>query len=156
VRNLAACVITLGTVQLVIAAQAPEKPRVFVSESGSCDTSGGSWGPTRRAGGWSFGSANGGAPFQAAEIIRTLREKCRGVTVTMKRHRADYVILLDHESSRTSLDKRLSLFNKDCDSIKSGSTGSLSSSVESVCIALMEDLKTHPAEAAPATEEQPH
>lgn len=155
-KNRVAWVITLGAGQLVIAAQGPESPRVFVSESGSCETSGGSWGPRRTAGGWSFGFAKGGAQPQTAEIIRALREKCPRVTITTKRHRAEYVLLLDHEGSKTFLLKQLCLFNKDGDSIKSRSMVSLGSSVENACVALMEDWKAHSAKASPAAGQKPH
>ncbi len=143
-------------VQLVTTAHRPESPRVFVSESGSCEMSTGSWGPRRTAGGWSFGAAKGGAQPQAAEIIRTVRERCPGITIITKRHRAEYVLLLDHEGSKTFLLKRICLFNKDGDSIESRSTVSLGSSVENACIALMEDWKAHSATAAPAANEKPH
>jgi hypothetical protein len=67
------------------------KPRVFVSDSNSWETSGG-FTATR---GSTAGGFSGGARPQTVEIIKTFSERCPGVVVTIEKAKADYVVLFD-------------------------------------------------------------
>lgn len=83
----------------------------------------------------------GGARPQTAEIIKTLTERCPDVTITMKSEKADYVLLLEHEGGKALLlrDNKFALFDKDGDSIKSGSARTLGNAVKDSCDALLKD-----------------
>jgi hypothetical protein len=124
---------------MLAAQQKSANPRVFVSDSQSWETSGGF--AARRNG--AVGASRGGARPQTAEIIKTVNETCKDVTVTMKQDNADYVLLLEHEGGKRLLraDNKYALFNKDGDAIKSGSTRALGNSVKDACTALMDDWK---------------
>jgi hypothetical protein len=129
---------------------AKAKPRVFVPDSQSWSSS--------SAFGRHGGSSSGGARPQTAEIIKTVGEKCPGATVTMKEERADYVLLLEHEGGKSIFSKKnkFSVFNKEGDSIKSGSTTNLGHAVEDACGALMQDWAAQPvAPPAPAAAAAP-
>lgn len=114
-----------------------EKPRVFVSDSKSWAIAGG-FAATRDA---ASGSIRGGARPQTAEIIKTVGERCPEVIVTMKQEKADYVLLLEHEGGKPLLlrDNKFALFDKDGDSLKSGSARSLGNAVKDSCDALIKD-----------------
>jgi hypothetical protein len=116
---------------------AQQKPRVFVTDSQSWETSGALGGSSSGFG----GAVKGGARPQTVEIIKTFGEECPNVTVTTKKDGADYAVLLDHEGGKGALrkDNKFALVNKDGDVIKSGSTRSLGNSVKDACKALMED-----------------
>lgn len=128
-------VLLLSTATL--AAQDETKPRVFVTDSQSWESSGGFGGNARGFG----GAQKGGARPQTAEIMKTFGERCPEATVTMNKDRADYVILLDHEGGKGIVlrDNKFALFNKDGDAIKSGSTRSLGNAVKDACDALLKD-----------------
>lgn len=126
-------------IAMSITLQAEEKPRVFVSDSKSWEMAGGFAGNKDGV----AGAVRGGARPQTAEVIKTFGERCPNVTVTMKQDKADYVILLEHEGGKALLlkDNKFALFNKDGDSIKSGSARSLGNAVKNSCEALMADWK---------------
>lgn len=134
-RTMSLAVLLLSTATL--AAQDETKPRVFVTDSQSWESSGGFGGNARGFG----GAQKGGARPQTAEIMKTFGERCPEATVTMNKDRADYVILLDHEGGKGIVlrDNKFALFNKDGDAIKSGSTRSLGNAVKDACDALLKD-----------------
>jgi hypothetical protein len=121
--------------------ESKSKPRVFVSDSRSWAASGGFAGVAEPVG----GGSSGGARPQTAEIMKTFGERCPESVVTIKREKADYVIILDHEGGKGFLrrDNKFALFNKDGDAIKSGSTRSLGNSVKDACEALKKDWQSH-------------
>lgn len=117
----------------------PGKIRVFITDSQS-------WEMRSAIGGNSNGFAgesSGGARPQTAEIIKTFGERCPGSTVTMKKEKADYIVVLDHEGGKALArrDNKVAVFNKEGDSVYSGSTRSLGSSVKDACEAIMKDAR---------------
>jgi hypothetical protein len=122
----------------VICATAAEKPRIYVTDSKSWETSGGVGGTQDGFG----GASKGGARPQTAEIIKTFGERCPGVIVNNKQEKADYVVLLDHEGGKEMLsrDNKVVVFNKDGDSIMSRSTRILGNAVKDACAAIAEDF----------------
>jgi hypothetical protein len=123
----------------IIAQEEKSKPRVFISDSKSWEISGGFGGINDAA----AGSARGGARPQTAEIIKTFREKCSDVTVTLKQDKADYIVLLEHEGGKPAYlkDSKFAVFKSDGDAIKSGSTRTLGGAVKDACAALMKDWR---------------
>lgn len=121
-------------------AQEKEKPRVFVTDSQSWQMSGGFGGSTDGAG----GAVSGGARPQTAEIIKTFGERCKESIVTIKKERADYIVILEHEGGKTFIrkDNKFAIFNGDGDAIRSGSTRSLGNSVKDACEAMLKDWQS--------------
>ena len=68
--------------------------------------------------------------------------------VTRNEQKSNYVLVLEHEGGKMWINKdnKYALYNKDGDSIKSGSTRSLGSSVKEACDALSKDWKDRRAE----------
>jgi hypothetical protein len=121
----------------VASAAEGKKPRLFVTDSQSWETSGGF--ATNKNGG--AGVTHGGARPQTAEIIKTFGDECPEVTVTMNKEHADYIVLLDHEGGKgpARKDNKFALFNKDGDSLASGSTRALGNAVKDACKAVVRD-----------------
>jgi hypothetical protein len=118
------------------------KVRIFITDSNSWEMSGG-FGADRDAGG---GGVSGGARPQTAEIMKTFRERCPSLVVTIKRENADYVILLDHEGGKEPVrkDNKIAIFNKNGDMIYSGSTRMLGNAVKDACEAIDRDRTAKP------------
>ena len=129
---LAACVVGCG------GAVAAEKTRVFVTDSNSWEVKGSS-GISDGDGG---SSVKGGARPQTAEIIKTFRERCPNVTVTLNKEKADYIVLLEHEGGKDLIrrDNKVVIFDKEGDAIYSGSTRSLGNAVKDSCHAIQQNL----------------
>jgi hypothetical protein len=134
------------------------KPRVYISDSQSWETSGGFGGTNDAIG----GASSGGARPQTAEIIKTFGERCPQVTPNNLREKADYVVLLDHEGGKSLIlrDNKVVVFNHDGDSIISKSTRSLGNAVQEACAAITADWPKSSSKlaaavaAAPASERQ--
>ena len=137
VLNLSVLALLLGGRSLT--AQEGTKPRVYISDSQSWQTSGG-FGGSRDGFG---GASSGGARPQTAEIIKTFNEKCPSCTVTANKDKADYAVILEHEGGKDpfSRDNKFALFNRDGDVIKSGSTRSLGNAVKEACRVIMNDWR---------------
>ena len=130
------------------------KARVFITDSKSWETAGGSGGSSAGFG----GATRGGARPQTAEIIKTFGERCPSVIVNNKQDKADYVVLLDHEGGKGLIlhDNKVAVFNKDGDSIVSHSTRSLGNAVKDACEAITSDWPTQRARYQPtATSPEP-
>ncbi len=139
------------------------KRRVLVTDSNSWSISGGFGGSSAGFG----GATSGGARPQTVEVIKTFGKKCHGVTVTMNRRTADFVVLFDHEGGKgwARKDNKIAVFNRVGDAIFSRSTRTLGSAVEDACKAIMAAPIPPPAAppapsqrmapAAPAAASQP-
>jgi PEGA domain len=124
------------------------KPRVLVSDSQSWSISGGFGGSSGAFG----GGVRGGARPQTAEVIKTFGKKCPGVTVTMNKQAADFVVLFDHEGGKgwARKDNKIAVFNRAGDAIYSASTRSLGNAVEESCKAIMAAPVMAPPPSPPA------
>ena len=120
---------------LLVAAHTKTKVRVYISDSHSWQVSGGFAGVEDLM----LGTSGGGARPQTAEIIKTFNRRCPEVTVTNRRDRADYVVLLDHEGGKPLFlrDNKIVIFNKEGDAVYSGSTRSLGNAVKDACKAIL-------------------
>ena len=110
---------------------AQDKPRVFITDSASWEIAGG----FGAAGGAGAGQTRGGARPQTVEIMKTFSERCPGVTVTINRDRADYIVLLDHEGGKPIVlrDNKIAVFKADGDMLYTDSTRSLGNAVKEAC-----------------------
>jgi hypothetical protein len=123
---------------LALSAFAQDKPRVFITDSDSWETSGGFAGATSGGSGGVAGTSSGGARPQTAEIMKTFGERCPGVTVTINRDRADFIVILQHEGGKELYrrDNKLAVFEKNGDMILSNSTRTLGNAVKEACEAM--------------------
>jgi hypothetical protein len=136
-----------------------EKPRVFITDSQSWETSG--YGGGGAGGGAS--TSHGGARPQTAEIIKTFGQRCPQVMVNNIQTKADYIVLLDHEGGKSAFshkNKVAAFARVSGDSVMSKSTLSLGGSVQDACEAIKKDWSEHggamrQAAAAPATASAP-
>src|SRR6476660_1303432 len=153
VNSLVILLLLIPSVAQTATAAAP-KPRVFISDSQSWETSGNAGG----ANGTFAAHSAGGARPQTAEIVKTFGERCPDVIVNNKSDKADYVVLLDHEGGKglAKRDNKMAVFNKDGDSIVSHSTRSLGNAVKDACDAITADWPTRAAKnAMPSQPVQP-
>jgi hypothetical protein len=119
------------------------KTRVFVTDSQSWETRGGSSAGGNKNGWGGSSWMSGGARPQTAEIIKTLNQRCPELTVTNNLSKADFVITLDHEGGKGLLAHRnkVAVFNRDGDDIFSDSTRELGNSVKDACAAMLNSKK---------------
>lgn len=127
--------LVLASLSVLAFVQEIDKPRVFVTDSQSWQVGG--------RGDAGLGGGSGGARPQTAEIVKTLNDKCHNVIVTRNEQKSNYVLALEHEGGKMWINKdnKYALYNQDGDSIKSGSTRSLGSSVKEACEAISKDWK---------------
>ena len=124
-----------------------DKPRVFITDSESWETSGSAGG----ANGTFAAHSSGGARPQTAEIIKTFGEKCPDVMVNNMQAKANYVVVLDHEGGKGYLRHRnkVAVFDAQSgDSIMSKSTLSLGGSVDEACKGIAQHWTEHKTSAA--------
>lgn len=119
------------------------KTRVFVTDSQSWETRGGSSAGGNRNGWGGSSWMAGGARPQTAEIIKTLNERCPEMTVTNNLSKADFVLTLDHEGGKGLMAHRnkVAVFNRDGDDVFSASTRELGNSVKDACSAMLNSRK---------------
>jgi hypothetical protein len=123
---------------------APDKLRVYVTDSQSWEIIGG-WGlsGSRNANGSGSisggGYTAGGARPQTAEIIKTFNQRCPEVIITNSVQKADFAVVLDHEGGKGLLRHRnkIAVFNRNGDAIFSDSTRELGNSVKDACQAIL-------------------
>ena len=132
-------ILLVGLLQIALSAQEDSKPRVYIEQSDSWEVTGGVSG----AGDVIGGGTQGGARPQTAEVIKTFRNRCPGVVVTMKKDRADYVVMLEHEGGKNGFgrDNKFAVFDDEGDAIASGSTRILGNAVKEACVAITRDLR---------------
>lgn len=127
---------------LGLSATASDKSvRVFITDSESWTIAGGV-GVLDGSGG---GAVRGGARPQTVEVMKTFAEHkdCGGITVTIDRERADFVVLFDHEGGKGAArkDNKIAVFNSNGDMLHSGSTRLLGSAVKDACKSILESSK---------------
>jgi PEGA domain len=136
---------------------APDKPRVYVTDSQSWEMVGG-WGMSGNRNANGSGSVSGGgytaggARPQTAEIIKTFNERCPEVIITNNVQKADFAVILDHEGGKGLLRHRnkIAVFNRNGDAIFSDSTRELGNSVKDACQAILSPA-SRPREAVSET-----
>ena len=126
--------IGLTTLPVIAKAQDASQVRLFVTDSQSWETTGGFAGNQNGF----AGVTKGGARPQTAEIMKTFKERCPELTVTIDRSKADYVVLLDHEGGKALArkDNKIAVFDRGGDLLHSGSTRSLGNAVKEGCDAI--------------------
>jgi hypothetical protein len=112
---------------------------VYIEQSDSWAVTGGLGGSDDAFG----GGTQGGARPQTAEIIKTFGKRCPSIVVTLKKDRADYVVLLQHEGGKdmVSRDNKYMVFDGEGYAIASGSTRTLGNAVKDACSAITKDIR---------------
>jgi hypothetical protein len=141
-----ACALTISLMAQQAPSAAPPqssgKPRVFITDSESWETSGSAAGSN----GTFAAQSHGGARPQTAEIIKTFGERCSAVVVNNRQDLADYIVLLDHEGGKGYLRHRnkVAVFEHlSGDVVMSHSTLSLGGSVEDACNGIVQHWSAH-------------
>ena len=117
----------------VAKAKDPRRVRVYVTESQSWQVSGGVFGNDDLI----LGDTGGGSRPQTVEVIKTFNDKCPGLTMTIKKEKANYIILFDREAKDIlRKDNKIAVFNGDGDAIYTGSTRTLGNAVKDACQAI--------------------
>ena len=134
-KTMISCLVTIFITSFPVVALQENKPRVFITDSKSWESSGGFSGNSNAIG----GAMSGGARPQTAEIIKTFNERCESCIVTMKMEKTDFIVILEHEGGKgwARKDNKFAVFDKDGDAIGSGSTRSLGNSVKDACEVLV-------------------
>ena len=122
-------------------AQIAERPRVFIEDSESWEVKGDSiYSTTDKRGRVSIGGGDlsGGAKPRTAEVMRRFAEQCPAVTVTNRKDKANFVIMLEHEGGKDlfNKDNKLAVFDREGDLIASGSFSRPKKAVEVACSAI--------------------
>ena len=122
----------------VVAVFAADKPRLFVTDSNSWETSGGFAAASSGGTGAASGKVSGGARGQTVELIKTFSERCPAVAITMDKTKAQYIVLFDHEGGKgyALKDNKIAVFKSDGDLVFSHSTRSLGNAVKDACAAI--------------------
>jgi hypothetical protein len=149
--NLLVIAILLFTVSSA-AAQAEERPRVFIEESVSWEVeSDPTVMTTDKKGGVyvSGGGSRGGAKPRTAEIMKRFSEQCKSSIVTMYRERADFVVLMEHEGGKDLFDKdnKLAVFDRNGDLVTSGSFSRPRKAVDTACRAIEAEFRRNRSSA---------
>ena len=136
---LAFIILTFGGAAL---SQNDSRPRVFIEESESWEVeSDPIFSSTDKKGRVHIygGSSSGGAKPRTAEIMKRFAEQCPAALVTIKKERADFVVLLEHEGGKDLFDKdnKLAVFNSEGDLVTSGSFSRPKKAVEVACGAII-------------------
>jgi len=129
-----------------------EKPRVFITDSESWESSGSAGGSN----GSFAAESHGGARPQTAEIIKTFGQRCSEVIVNNRQSIADYIVVLDHEGGKGYLRHRnkVAVFEHlSGDVVMSKSTLSLGGSVEDACNGIIAHWTAHSQEIITAKKE---
>ena len=110
---------------LVVAAE--PKPRIFITESGAIQITGGAMALT------------GPTSSENIEVMKAFQRHCPQVAITSDRDKADYVVRLDREgpSPVTPFVKgnKVAVFNRDADLVYSDSSRTLVPVVKGACAA---------------------
>lgn len=121
---------------MILAAAAAEKPRVYITESGSLQMSG------TAALGDTKGSldVHGGTSSENIEVMKAFQRRCPEVVVTGNRDKADFIVRFDREEPSPITPfvrgNKVAVFNKDDELIHSNSTRFLNSAVKGACEAI--------------------
>jgi hypothetical protein len=118
-------VILVAALGLSAFAQTPAKPRVFITNSYFwemlCNLG--------AVGDIGAVSRRRESTLEISRIVSSFHEKCPGFTVTAKKERADYVLVVEGDNSRQSY----VVLNKEGDTVGSGSTTFIGTAVKEAC-----------------------
>ena len=132
-----ACLTFLTVSSVVLCAQAPEKPRVFVQGKGSQDvTSSGSETGGKHWGAWGSSSTMD-AHDEGMEVTKNLQKDCTGIIVTLNQSNADYTVMLNRESKKNRgllrSNSQVQVANHDGDILGTSATHTVGNASKDAC-----------------------
>ncbi len=118
---------------ITVAAQAAEKPRLFIASAANSREIEFLKFPTERI------IFTDDLEFQELEVAKTFAKRCPAVVVTVDIRRAKYFVVFHHKGGRKLLrkDNRITIFNRDGDLIHASSTRTLGNAVKNACKAIL-------------------
>ena len=145
------------------AANAQDKPRVFVQGKGSENVS------TNGAAGGGHHWATWGskstidAHDESMEVTKDLQKNCSGVIVTINQANADYIVMMNRESKQNRgllrSNSQVEVANKAGDILTTSATHTVGNAAKDACNAIMADWQSHGPmkgqETAPVPPAQP-
>jgi hypothetical protein len=137
----------LCLVAIAVAANAQDKPRVFVQGKGSENvSSNGSGGGRRHWGAWGSKSTID-AHDESMEFTKDLQKNCSGATLTIKEDNADYIVMMNRESKQNRgllrTNSQIQVANKAGDIIGTNATRTVGNAAKDACNLIMADWQSH-------------
>lgn len=132
---------------VAVAANAQDKPRVFVQGKGSQDVSSNGSG----VGGHHWGSWGSKSTIdshdESMEITKDLQKECPGVTVTINDSNADYIVMMNRESKQNRgllrSNSQIQVANKAGDVLGTNATHTVGHASKDACNLIMSDWQAH-------------
>lgn len=132
---------------VAVAANAQDKPRVFVQGKGSQDVSSNGSG----VGGHHWGSWGSKSTIdshdESMEITKDLQKECPGVTVTINDSNADYIVMMNRESKQNRgllrSNSQIQVANKAGDVLGTNATHTVGHASKDACNLIMADWQAH-------------
>ncbi|MGC2447628.1 MAG: hypothetical protein WA477_08285 [Candidatus Sulfotelmatobacter sp.] len=132
---------------VAVAANAQDKPRVFVQGKGSQDVSSNGSG----VGGHHWGTWGSKSTIdshdESMEITKDLQKECPGVTVTINDSNADYIVMMNRESKQNRgllrSNSQIQVANKAGDVLGTNATHTVGHASKDACNLIMADWEAH-------------
>ncbi len=141
------CALLLVVGIAMCAANAQEKPRVYVQGKGSenVSTNGAAGGGHRWA---TWGSKSTiDAHDESMEVTKDLQKNCTSAIVTINQANADYIVMMNRESKQNRgllrSNSQVQVANKAGDIITTSSTHTVGNAAKDACTAIMADWQAH-------------
>ena len=132
---------------MAVAANAQDKPRVFVQGKGSENvSSNGSGGGGHHWGTWGSKSTID-SHDESMEVTKDLQKNCDGVTVTINENNADYIVMMNRESKQNRgllrTNSQIQVANKAGDVLGTNATRTVGNAAKDACNLILADWQAH-------------
>lgn len=137
----------LFVLAMAVAANAQDKPRVFVQGKGSENvSSNGSGGGGHHWGTWGSKSTID-SHDESMEVTKDLQKNCDGVTVTINENYADYIVMMNRESKQNRgllrTNSQIQVANKAGDVLGTNATRTVGNAAKDACNLILADWQAH-------------
>lgn len=137
----------LFVLAVAVAANAQEKPRVFVQGKGSENVSSNGSG----AGGHHWAAWGSKSTIdshdESMEVTKDLQKNCDGVTVTINESNADYIVMMNRESKQNRgllrTNSQIQVANKAGDVLGTNATRTVGNAAKDACTLIVADWQAH-------------
>lgn len=132
---------------IAVAANAQDKPRVFVQGKGSENvSSNGSGGGGHHWAAWGSKSTID-SHDESMEVTKDLQKNCDGVTVTINESNADYIVMMNRESKQNRgllrTNSQIQVANKAGDVLGTNATRTVGNAAKDACTLIVADWQAH-------------
>lgn len=137
----------LFVLAIAVAANAQDKPRVFVQGKGSENVSSNGSG----AGGHHWAAWGSKSTIdshdESMEVTKDLQKNCDGVTVTINESNADYIVMMNRESKQNRgllrTNSQIQVANKAGDVLGTNATRTVGNAAKDACTLIVADWQAH-------------